>query len=205
LSQAIIAVTSLAGVGVAMPALAQSPEITAPVGWLRPAADFAGIADERARSIALFEEAGKVLQHPRCLNCHAEGDRPTQTDRMQPHRPLVTRGADGHGGPGLVCRSCHHQANFAAAGVPGNPAWRLAPAIMVWANRSLGSICEQIKDPARNGGMDMAAVLRHAAEDTLVGWAWSPGTGRTPAPGTQTEFGALLRAWAETGAHCPKS
>jgi hypothetical protein len=47
------------------------------------------------------------------------------------------------------------------------------------------------------------ALVRHLAEDSLVGWGWSPGPGRQPAPGTQAEFGALIRAWAETGAHCP--
>jgi len=62
-----------------------------------------GIAqsDEAARSIALFREAGKVLQHPRCLNCHPATDRPTQTDTMRPHVPRIVRGADGHGPPGL--------------------------------------------------------------------------------------------------------
>jgi hypothetical protein len=78
-----------------------------------------------------------------------------------------------------------------------------APASMGWEGRALGEICEQIKDPARNGGKDMAALLHHMAEDSLVGWGWSPGAGREPAPGTQAGFGALMRAWAEAGAHCP--
>jgi hypothetical protein len=39
--------------------------------------------------------------------------------------------------------------------------------------------------------------------DTLVMWAWSPGSNRTPAPGTNAEFGELLRAWADAGAYCP--
>jgi hypothetical protein len=160
-------------------------------------------AAEVARSVALFREAGKVLQHPRCLNCHPVGDRPAQTDTMRPHNPRVVRGADGHGAVGLPCSSCHHAANFDAARVPGHPDWHLAPASMGWQGRSLGEICTQIKDPARNGGRDMAALLRHMSEDTLVGWAWAPGLGRTPAPGTQASFGALMRAWAESGAHCP--
>jgi len=42
------------------------------------------------------------------------------------------------------------------------------------------------KDKDRNGGKDMAALIHHMAEDELVGWAWDPGTGRTPAPGTQS-------------------
>ena len=160
-------------------------------------------SEQATRSIALFREAGKVLQHPRCLNCHPVGDRPTQTDRMTPHRPMVIRGADGHGAPGLPCNACHHAANYDEAGVPGHPLWHLAPASMAWAGRSLGAICQQIKDPALNGGRDMAALLRHVSEDTLVGWAWAPGGKRTPAPGTQAEFGALMRAWAESGAVCP--
>jgi hypothetical protein len=41
------------------------------------------------------------------------------------------------------------------------------------------------------------------AEDSLVGWGWNPGTGREPAPGTQKEFGALAKAWVESGAACP--
>ena len=60
-----------------------------------------------------------------------------------------------------------------------------------------GRDLRQIKDPARNGGLDMPALLSHMSEDTLVGWAWAPGGGRTPAPGTQAAFGAVMRAWAE--------
>jgi hypothetical protein len=162
-----------------------------------------GDPEQAARSIALFREAGKVLQHPRCLNCHPVGDRPTQTDRMMPHRPMVIRGADGHGAPGLPCNACHHAANYEDSGVPGNAAWRLAPASMAWAGRSLGEICRQMTDPARNGNLDPAALLKHVSENKLVGWAWAPGAKRTPAPGTQAEFGALMRAWFESGAVCP--
>jgi hypothetical protein len=172
---------------------------------LRPVSSFSGIADQRTRSIALFEEAGKVLQHPRCVNCHPATERPLQTEAMRPHQPLVVRGADGHGAPGMVCSTCHHAANFEPARVPGHPQWHLAPASMAWEGRTLGEICEQVRDPARNGGKDMAALLHHMAEDSLVGWGWSPGAGREPAPGTQAEFGALLRAWADAGAHCPPS
>ena len=46
--------------------------------------------------------------------------------------------------------------------------------------RSVAQICEQIKDRARNGGRDMAALVQHMAEDALVGWAWAPGAGHTP-------------------------
>ena len=76
---------------------------------------------------------------------------------------------------------------------------------MAWEGRSLGQICAQIKDRARNGDRDMATLLHHLGEDTLVGWAWKPGVGRAPAPGTQARFGEIMRAWAAAGAACPAS
>lgn len=170
---------------------------------LRAPADFAGIADRQARAVALFQEAGKVLQHPRCINCHPAGETPHQTDRMRLHQPLVVRGTDGHGAPTLPCNTCHGAANFDPAHVPGHPEWHLAPLSMAWEGRSLGQICQQIKDRMRNGDRDMATLLHHVAEDTLVGWAWSPGGGRTPAPGSQARFGEIMRAWADAGAACP--
>ena len=41
------------------------------------------------------------------------------------------------------------------------------------------------------------------AQDSLVACGWSPGAGRVAAPGTQAEFGALIKAWIDTGAACP--
>lgn len=170
---------------------------------LRSAASFSSIANPRDRAIALFQEAAKVLQHPRCVNCHPRGDSPMQTDRMRPHEPWVVRGADGHGAPGLVCTTCHGSANYEISRVPGDPHWQLAPASMAWEGMSAGQICEQLKDPKRNGNRTIAAILDHATNDSLVKWGWNPGGGRTPAPGTNEAFGELLRAWADAGAHCP--
>jgi hypothetical protein len=188
---------------VTQPSLGQHAAGLALATELRPVASFADIADTQARSVALFEEAGKVLQHPRCMNCHPVGDRPRQTDRMRLHQPLVVRGKDGHGAPGMACVTCHGGANFDPSRVPGDPHWHLAPASMTWEGKSLGQICTQLKDPQRNGGRDIAAILKHVVTDSLVKWAWAPGPGRTPAPGTNAEFGALLEAWAAGGAHCP--
>ena len=53
--------------------------------------------------------------------------------------------------------------------------------------------------PLRQAG----AIANHVVTDTLVIWAWSPGLGRTPAPGNNAQFGELLRGWADAGAHCP--
>lgn len=175
-----------------------------PAGTLRSVESFQSIAQREARSAALFTEMGKVLQHPRCVNCHPASERPRQTDAQRSHQPLVVRGKDGHGAPGMACSTCHGKENFDPARVPGDGHWALAPASMAWEGKTLGQICEQIKDPNRNGSRDFAALIKHVAEDTLVGWAWRPGQGRQPAPGTQDQFGALLRAWTETGAVCPR-
>ncbi|MGK6318897.1 Isoquinoline 1-oxidoreductase subunit [Sphingomonas sp. DT-204] len=172
------------------------------IARLRPVAAFATIADPQTRSVALFQEAGRVIQHPRCLNCHPRTDRPTQTDAMRPHMPAVTRGPNGEGDPTLRCSTCHHAANFERSGVPGNPKWRTAPIEQAWQGKTLGEICRQMLDPARSH-MSRAELLHHIAHDELVGWAWHPGGDRARAPGTQAEFGALIGAWLDTGAQCP--
>jgi hypothetical protein len=194
-----------AGVVASLQRADAAPEPAVAAAGLKPASDFARIKDKDERAVALFEEAGKVLQSPRCMNCHPAGDRPSQTDRMIPHQPLVVRGEAGMGAPGgLACTTCHHEANFDAAGVPGNPKWQLAPIEMAWQGKSLSQICTQIKDPKLNGGKTMAQLVHHMAEDELVGWGWHPGAGRTPAPGTQQQFGELVKAWVDAGAACPK-
>jgi hypothetical protein len=169
---------------------------------LKPLSAFDRIKDQKTRSLALFAEVGKVIQHPRCLNCHPATERPTQTDAMRPHMPLVVRGF-GMGAAGLHCTTCHHDKNFDPANVPGNPKWMLAPAAMAWQGKTLGQICAQIKDKTRNGNRDMAKLEEHMATDELVGWGWHPGGNRTPVPGTQAQFGALFKAWADSGAYCP--
>jgi hypothetical protein len=176
----------------------------APSDGLASPESFAAIADTAERSAALFGELGKVLTHPRCVNCHPAGDHPRQGDQARLHQPPVERGADGHGLPAMRCSICHQQANFDPARVPGHPEWHLAPAEMAWEGKSLGDICAQIKDRERNGGRSLGELVHHIGTDTLVGWAWAPGFGRRPAPGTQKQAGALVEAWVQTGAVCPK-
>ncbi len=191
---------ALAIIGVGMAVSAAQPD---PANTLKSVQSFASIADEKQRSLALFQEVGKVITHARCMNCHPAGDRPAQGDDRHPHMPLVVRGVDNFGAAGMRCTTCHGPANFDPGRVPGNPAWHLAPIEMAWVGKSLGEICQQIKDPERNGGKSMEELIHHMAEDSLVGWGWNPGVGREPAPGTQKEFGNLFRAWAEAGAVCP--
>jgi hypothetical protein len=164
---------------------------------------FASIGDTEKRSAAIFTELGRVLTNPRCTNCHPAGNSPHQGDNARIHQPPVTRGADGHGLETMRCNTCHQKANFEPGRVPGHPEWHLAPLEMAWEGKTVGEICEQIKDPARNGGRKVEDLIDHIGKDTLVGWAWKPGFGRSPVPGTQQQAGALVEAWVKTGAACP--
>jgi mono/diheme cytochrome c family protein len=196
----------LAALASGMAVLAAGMVVTAgedPSRTLRPVAAFPAISDQRERSVAFFTEAGKVIMHPRCMNCHPRGDRPTQGDDSHPHQPLVVRGDFGLGAPGMRCATCHGPANFDPGGVPGHPLWHVAPIEMAWQGKSLAEICAQIKDPERNGGKTLAQLVHHMAEDSLVGWGWHPGAGREPVPGTQKDFGILIKAWVDSGAACP--
>jgi hypothetical protein len=188
----------------AFPAAAQTPN------QMREPASFSAISDKAARSRALFTEVAKVLTGPRCMNCHPAGDHPLQGDDHHVHQPAAARGANNNGVPGLPCASCHTDRNFTLSigeasyqSIPGHPRWGLAPIEMAWEGKSVGDICRQIKDPARNGGRNLALLHDHVANDDLVGWAWQPGAGRQPAPGTQKQLGDLVQAWVDSGAECP--
>ncbi|MGF1551888.1 MAG: Isoquinoline 1-oxidoreductase subunit [Paracoccaceae bacterium] len=188
-------------------AVGSSPTAAPAEADLRPVSAFEGIADERERSVALFQEMARVIEHPRCMNCHPRDDSPRQGMAMAMHEPPVVRGDGGFGTVNMRCSACHGVENVtyvgAAGAVPGHEPWHLAPASMGWIGLSTGEICAQLKDPERNGDRTLAEVHEHMAEDGLVGWGWHPGEGREPAPGTQAAFGALTAAWIEAGAHCP--
>jgi hypothetical protein len=196
----------IAAIAFAITASAQDSEIQ---GQLKPPAAFNAIKDPGERSVAIFIEAGKVILSPRCLNCHPSLRAPTQGNDLHAHVPPMVAGASNMGKPGLLCASCHQTANVSAPGtkfrsIPGHEHWSLAPASMAWQGLSLGQICEQLKDINRNGGRSPAQITEHMGKDKLVGWAWHPGEGRRPAPGTQKVFGELIRAWIDTGARCPR-
>lgn len=180
-------------------AVERAPDATS----LPAPSEFESIDDDEERSRAMFAEIGEVLLHPRCVNCHPTGKQPRMGDESRPHQPLVERGKAGMGKPGMRCTSCHGNENY--RNVPGRPGWRLAPAKMAWEGKSLAQICRQIKDPERNGGKSIEDLVEHMSEDMLVGYGWNPPDQYEPVPGTQEQFGALAEAWAESGAHCPKS
>jgi hypothetical protein len=88
---------------------------------LRAVADFMVIGDRAGRSRALFAEAARVLMHPRCVNCHPDGDTPHQGMAAQIHDPPVVRGPEDRGVPGNECTTCHQDRNQELPRVPGAP------------------------------------------------------------------------------------
>jgi hypothetical protein len=171
---------------------------------LQPPSAFQDIPDQAQRSRAIFTEVGKLLTHPRCMNCHPAGDRPLQGADHRIHWPPAKRA-----GLGDTCVACHTDRNVTLhamasyQSIPGHRRWELAPLSMAWEGKSLGEICRQLKDKDRNGGRDLALLHEHIAKDDLVAWGWNPGAGREPAPGNQELAGRLVQAWIDSGAECP--
>jgi cytochrome c5 len=167
-----------------------------------------GIPD-RSAGLAAFETVRGVLQHPRCQNCHPAGDAPLQGDDGHVHSQNVLRGPTGEGMVGENCSTCHGPSNppsaYGAHIPPGNvKGWRMPTpeTKLVFVGMAPGALCGQIKDPARNGGKDMAALRAHL-DDPLVTWGWAPGFGRAPVTTPRETFLAAWETWARAGAPCP--
>jgi hypothetical protein len=205
-SSALIAATACAAAIAISAAVAQTaPPASQP---LKTPSEFQSIADQRERSRAIFAEIGKVLTHPRCMNCHPAGEHPLQGADHHEHRPVVWRSDTGSFG--TPCGECHTEQNVPLReaaqykSIPGHPRWGVAPLSMAWEGKSIGDICRQLKDTERNGGRDLALLQQHIATDDLVAWGWNPGPGREPAPGSQESAGKLVQAWIDSGAECPR-
>src|ERR1700716_376243 len=128
------------------PAAAAPPPAAAAAA--APAAAAPGPGRAAGEAIAAFETVRSVLQSPRCVNCHPAGDVPLQGDDGHLHEPPITRGPEGRGVAGVSTE------------------WRLPPAdhrLVFWGLDSK-ALCEQIKDPKRNGGKSLAELTHHMTE-----------------------------------------
>src|SRR5258708_1834753 len=63
---------------------------------LKSPSEFVSISNATERSQTIFGEIGKLLTHPRCMNCHPAGDHPRQGADRHEHKPPVWRGETGH-------------------------------------------------------------------------------------------------------------
>lgn len=163
----------------------------------------------RGDGLAAFTIVQRVLQHPRCQNCHVPGDAPLQFDDGREHGQFVQRGPEGRGAVGLSCETCHGIANPPASygphAPPGAPGWRLPPPEhrMVFIKLSGGQLGRNLTDREKNGGRDLAQLLDHVSSDPLVLWGWDPGAGRAPVDVPHEEFVAAFKRWIAAGAPCP--
>jgi hypothetical protein len=170
------------------------------------ASTHAVIQRDDARARTAFMSIVPVLKHPRCLNCHANGDFPRQGDDNHPHLQNVKRGPLGQGVTAQKCSTCHQSENVAGLNMPpGAPNWHLPPPNMpmIWEGKTPGEICRQIKDPKQNNNKSVAAIVEHVTSDKLVLWGWNPGEGRTLPPMNHDEFAAKFAEWARYGTACP--
>lgn len=169
-----------------------------------PSASAAG--DKIADGKAAFADVARVLQSPRCRNCHPTGDRPLQGDVGAPHAQNISRASVA---AGLLCSTCHQERNSDAIGIaggpPGAPRWGLPPAEhpMVFQGKTPTALCEQLKNPAHNGGKTLAQLLDHVSHDPLVLWGWQPGGKRQQPPLPHDKFVAAFTAWVAADGACP--
>lgn len=195
----IAAALSLAGVALAEDKAAEAPRATEP-------APKTISAQQEAAGRKAFLDVAKVLQSPRCMNCHPTGDRPLQTDASRPHALNISRRSVA---AGLECAACHRTENSEAIGVPGGPPgapnWHLPPedTPMIFQGLTAAKLCAQLKDPAANGGKNLEQLLEHVSHDPLVLWGWSPGGERTKPPLAHKAFVASFSTWVASGGACP--
>jgi len=167
---------------------------------------------ERALATAAAGEAAfatvyRVLQHPRCVNCHPQDRLPRQGDDGRPHGQFVTGGESGKGVLTMKCSTCHGDRNAVDAHAPpGAPNWHLPAASMplVFEGRSAAQLAVQLADRAQNGGRSTTQLLEHVTHDPLVLWGWSPGLGRTPVSVPHPEFVAAMQTWLAAGCPVPR-
>lgn len=160
---------------------------------------------------ATFLQVADVFYHPRCVNCHVEGNTPKQRDARDLHLP------DGRGirpQRGDNCTRCHSSSptttgyDAPVAPVVGTmQPWSMPPASMAFEDSSRmgglrlpGDICRTIKQNAGSA----QAVVDHLTTDDLVLWAFAPDNGLTPAfPQGHASFLQKMQQWVQQGGDCP--
>ena len=154
----------------------------------------------------------EVTSHPRCSNCHVGADnRPMWSGpsygRTRAHGMNINAGESRIGAETLACSTCHayreslNDTPHAAPQVAAD--WRLAPVEAEWFGKSSDEICNQLRDPDRNGDRTLLELAEHLDHDVILHWAWTPGGGREPAPyDLQSHVNDIL-AWGVAGFPCP--
>lgn len=175
-------------------------------------------AATEAEGLEAWARIYEVASHPRCSNCHTgASDRPMWSGpsygKTRVHGMNIRAGESRIGAEYIPCQTCHttksedwDNANAMPHTAPRVAMfWQLAPVEADWFGRSSVQICEQLRDPARNGDRDMLALAEHLDHDLILHWAWNPGGGREPAPYSLQEHVNDILIWGVAGMPCPAS
>jgi len=147
-----------------------------------------------------FRVVYEVLTHPRCRNCHPDGDVPTVGDASTPHEMGIDRHSPERG---LPCTTCHRWTGIPGAFIPpANLVWMQPPASQAFQDRTAAQLCAQLNNPENTGGRDLPALLLHVQHDLLVLWGWNPGGGRSTPPHSHAAFVKAFGAWVDAGGPC---
>ena len=165
--------------------------------------------------LAAWDIVYSVTSHLRCVNCHTGADNKPMWSgpsygKPRPHGMNINAGKSRIGAESLMCATCHTtlpadapNANDVAHAAPRVAMdWRLAPVEANWFGKSSHYICNQIKDPARNGNRSIKEVAQHLDHDLILHWAWNPGGNREPAPHSLQKLVDALMKWSAAGTPC---
>lgn len=165
--------------------------------------------------LAAWGRIYEVASHPRCANCHVGMDGVPMWSgpsygRTRPHGMNIRAGESRIGAEFVNCQTCHAVRGDGANDLPHMAPqvatiWRLPPAEAEWFGKSSAEVCEQLRDPERNGGRSYLEIASHLDHDVILHWAWSPGGGREPAPYSLQEHVDDVLAWGVAGMPCPAS
>ena len=70
---------------------------------------------------------------------------------------------------------------------------------MTWEGKTLGEICNQIKDPSRNGGRSLGDLVHHIGMHTLVGLGLGAGIWTAPGAGHAERGGRWSKPGSKPG------
>ncbi len=153
----------------------------------------------------------QVTSHPRCSNCHVGAEnRPMWSGlsygKTRRHGMNVNAGESRIGAESLPCSTCH-ATRESLNDMPHAPPqvamnWQLAPVEAEWFGKSSIDVCNQLRDPDRNGDRTYLDLATHLDHDLILHWAWNPGGGREPAPHSLQEHVNDVLAWGVAGMPC---
>ena len=153
----------------------------------------------------------QVTSHPRCSNCHVgASNRPMWSGptygTTRAHGMNINAGESRIGAETVLCSTCHvyrENLNAKPHAAPQVAAdWQLAPVEAEWFGKSSTQVCNQLRDPDRNGERTYLDLAQHWDHDVILHWAWTPGGGREPAPFSLQEHVNDILAWGVAGMPC---